>query len=178
MNLIKSLTHLGFKPEDYIIVNSDFSMVQKTEQRRIYPIELDEEGIVRTELIDITPPNPSIEQLESAWEEVQLKEYDITLLINEYLIGKEHDAENDSLNIVNGLLHSFNFTHIQKPTNTELLALKDIVANKKTNSIKYKQITDLESQITVRRLREAFLTNDLSFIQNIEDQIEAIRATL
>jgi hypothetical protein len=36
-------------------------------------------------------------------------------------------------------------------------------------------IVELEVQITPRRLREALLTGDNSFIKNIEDQIAALR---
>ena len=40
------------------------------------------------------------------------------------------------------------------------------------------QITVLEAQITPRRLREAVLTGDTSFISSIDAQITALRATL
>jgi hypothetical protein len=130
MNLIATLAQLGFKPEDYTISGDDFSMNEKSEERFIFPTEFDEEGNVLTETVDITPVKPSPEQLQSAWEEVQLKECDIALLINEYLIGKDRDSENDSLNIANGLLHSFNFTHVEKPTNAQLLALKSLAESK------------------------------------------------
>ncbi|OXE36897.1 MAG: hypothetical protein CGW95_04750 [Phenylobacterium zucineum] len=40
------------------------------------------------------------------------------------------------------------------------------------------QIAELETQITPRRLREAILLGDSSFISSIEAQIEVLRATL
>ena len=43
---------------------------------------------------------------------------------------------------------------------------------------KLKQISDLESQITPRRMREAMLSNDFSFIESIESQIQVIRSSL
>lgn len=130
MNIQKALEHLGFKPEDYIIDGEDFSMVAKSEERLVYPIELDNEGQALTESINVTPAKPSLEQLQVAWEEVQLKECDIVLLVNEYVKDAQRDPENDCLNIVDGLLHSFTFTHIARPTNAQLLALKDAVEAK------------------------------------------------
>ena len=41
-----------------------------------------------------------------------------------------------------------------------------------------KQIADLEAQITSRRVREAVLLNDHSFLQSIDDQIISLRAQL
>ena len=43
---------------------------------------------------------------------------------------------------------------------------------------KIKQIEELELQITPRRLREAVLSQDFSFIESIEQQIQAIRQGL
>lgn len=43
---------------------------------------------------------------------------------------------------------------------------------------KLKQIRELESQITPRRMREAMLYNDFSFIQEVNSQIEALRQQL
>jgi len=117
MNIQKTLSHLGFQPSDYTLSDSDFEMVQKF-------IE------VESEQVDVTPAKPSPEQLQSAWEEVQLKECDIALLVNEYVKDAQRDPENDCLNIVDGLLHSFSYTHIEKPTNAQLLALKSVVEAK------------------------------------------------
>lgn len=128
MNLIKTLSHLGFQPEDYTISGDDFTMTLKTTSVQVSHAEFDEEGQLlfeaEIEEVDVTPEKPSEEQLQSAWEEVQLKECDIALLISEYVKDAERDPENDCLNIVDGLLHSFSFTHIGKPTNFQLLELK------------------------------------------------------
>ena len=105
MNLEKVLKHLGFLPEDYSIDGSDFLMTSNHVK-------------------------PSETQLQKAWEEVQLKEYDIATLINEYIKDREIDLENDCFNIVDGVLHSFSYTHITKPTNAHLLELKSIVEAK------------------------------------------------
>lgn len=122
MNIQKTLSHLGFQPSDYTLSDSDFEMVQKFQQVEVSP-EVYEE-------VDVTPAKPSPEQLQSAWEEVQLSECDIALLVSEYIKGKQRDPENDCLNIVDGLLHSFTFTHIARPTNAQLLALKSVVEAK------------------------------------------------
>lgn len=135
MNLTKVLSHLEFQPSDYILSDSDFSMTPKF-------IE------VESEQVDVIPAKPSPEQLQAAWEEVQLKECDIALLVNEYVKDAQRDPENDCLNIVDGLLHSFTFTHIAKPTNAQLLALKSVVEAKVSQeeinaaAIKYLAETD------------------------------------
>lgn len=41
-----------------------------------------------------------------------------------------------------------------------------------------KQISDLETQITLRRLREAILGIDNGWLENIENQIAALRVQL
>lgn len=134
MDLIKVLNHLGFQPSDYIISGSDFSMSLKSQSVESIPAVYDQAGKLISEAImeevDVTPAKPSPEQLQAAWEEVQLKECDIALLISEYVKDSERDIENDCLNIVDGLLHSFTFTHIARPANAQLLALKSVVEAK------------------------------------------------
>lgn len=181
MNLTKVLAHLGFKPEDYTIFGSDFTMTQKS-QKVVKTPAVYEEGEIVTEAeiidVDVTPAKPSIEQLQVAWEEVQLSEVDITLLISKFIEGKERDFENDCFNVANGLLVSFDFTHIARPTNIELLALIPSIENDKQRQDKLDQIVALESSISPRRLREAVLSGDTSFIESIEQQILEIRNTL
>lgn len=48
------------------------------------------------------------------------------------------------------------------------------------NVPKRKQIAELEAQVTPRRVREAILGRvaSITFIQSIDDQIDAIRATI
>lgn len=133
MQLIKVLKQLGFQPEDYTISGSDFTMTPRFQQVEVSPAVYEGDDLISEavmEEVDITPAKPSPEQLQSAWEEVQLKECDIALLINEYVKDAQRDPENDCLNIVDGLLHSFTFTHIARPTNAQLLALKDVVEAK------------------------------------------------
>lgn len=40
------------------------------------------------------------------------------------------------------------------------------------------QISELESQVTPRRWREALLTGDFTFIESVDTQIAALRAAL
>lgn len=135
MNYKRALENLGLiEKEDFTITVESFEMLPKTQTVETSPAEFDEEGNLLfdavTEEVDATPARPSEEQLQASWEEVQLKECDIALLVNEYVKDAQRDIENDCLNIVDGLLHSFTFTHIEKPTNAQLLALKDAVAAK------------------------------------------------
>lgn len=135
MNYKRALENLGLiENEDFTLTVESFEMLPKTETVEVSPAEFDEEGNLLfdaiTEEVDVTPAKPSPEQLQAAWEEVQLKECDIALLVSEYIKDKQRDPENDCLNIVDGLLHSFTFTHIERPTNAQLLALKDAVEAK------------------------------------------------
>jgi len=70
-------------------------------------------------------PAPTQLQLDETWKHIQLSESDISLLISEYLKGKDllRDPENDSINIVNGNIHSWSFSKIPQPTADELVAL-------------------------------------------------------
>lgn len=67
---------------------------------------------------------PSLETLESTWKQVQISEIGITNLINEFLKGKDllRDSE-DSINIVEQSIYTWNFKNIPQPTIDELLAL-------------------------------------------------------
>jgi hypothetical protein len=49
---------------------------------------------------------------------------DITLAVGEFLADKKHlvDSENDSINIVDGIIHTFNFKNIEQPNADTLLA--------------------------------------------------------
>jgi restriction endonuclease Mrr len=123
---------------------------------------------------------PSMEQVVAAYIESKLDENDIAILITEYLIGKEslRDLENDSLNIVNNRIHRFSFTNIPQPTSSELVALIPAVQSKNSRKAKLEAIAVLEASLTNRRLREAVLSGDNSFINSVELQINAIRETL
>jgi len=101
------------------------------------------------------------------------------MLINNYLeANKEFVTDEDSMNIVDNRIHSWNFVNVTQPSIDILYSLIDSVAKSERNAAKIKQIEQLESLITARKLREAVLSGDNSFIQNIENQISAIRATL
>lgn len=61
---------------------------------------------------------------------------------------------------------------------TELRAEWAANAQRATKNKIKGQIANLEAQITARRIREAILTGDNTFIQNIETQIQALRNQL
>lgn len=81
-----------------------------------------------------TLPAPAQSVLDSTWKQIQISESDIAVLINEYLKGKEllRNYENDSINIVDGNIHSWSFANIPQPTVDELVALVPIVNSAKT----------------------------------------------
>ena len=68
--------------------------------------------------------------LQQLQEEAELKQSHIGSLITAYTEGKQTDLEKDSLEIVDGLIKSWNFAYIPQPTIAELLALKPIVEQK------------------------------------------------
>lgn len=105
---------------------------------------------------------------------------DIANLITEYLADKSalRDVENDSLNIVDNQIVSWNFANIPMPTAEELAVCEAKVLAKQTKGAKLAQIAALEAQVTPRRIREAVLSGDKSFIESIDAQITAIRATI
>ena len=72
-----------------------------------------------------TLPTPSNGSMTSIWEQIQVEEADIVLLIEEYLKGKENlrDYGNDSLNIVDNQIYSWSFTNVPQPTVDDFLAL-------------------------------------------------------
>lgn len=106
---------------------------------------------------------------------------DIAILINEYLsnFSEYRDIENDSINIQDNQIISWNFKpEIPMPTAEDLAACEVAVLAKQAKAEKLAQIAALEAQVTSRRLREAVLSGDNSFIADIDAQIVAIRATL
>jgi hypothetical protein len=203
MNILKVLQKLNLTENiDFVLTESSFVMLPKIRQVsqviehvavaetpavfdgevEITPTIPAVEAYSETVLVDeeYVPEAPSLQQMEAADIEVQLDENDIALLISEYLIGKDalRDPENDSINIVNNRIHSFTFTNIPQPSVSELLALIPAVQAKSTRDGKLKQIADLEALVTPRRVRDAVLSGDNSFIQNIDNQVQAIRVTL
>ena len=123
---------------------------------------------------------PSEAEILNAHKNISISEIDIVILINEYLKDKKElqDSESDSLNIVDGQIYSWNFKNIPCPTRDQLYDLVATVKSNNNKEAKLKQILELEAQITQRRIREAILTNDNSFIININNQIELLRGSL
>ena len=74
-------------------------------------------------LQEITAPTEEV--LTATWNQIQVLDEDISLLINEYLYGKENlrDYENDSLNTVDNQIYSWSFTNIPQPTIDDLVVL-------------------------------------------------------
>ena len=78
------------------------------------------------EFFTLTAPEQGV--LEEMWKHIQLEENDIVLLINKFLEGKDHlRTEEDSINIVNGHIYTWDYKNISQPTVDELLALIPIV---------------------------------------------------
>ena len=101
---------------------------------------------------------------------------DIALIINEYL--KEKDilrTEDDSLNIVDNQIYSWNFVNIPCPTAEELEACHIKVTHHNARQLILNEIKQLEEQVTPRRIREAVISGDKSFIEDIEAQIVELR---
>lgn len=105
---------------------------------------------------------------------------DIAILISKFLEDKAplRDHENDCVNIIDNQIVSWTFTNIPVPTAEELSACQVLVEAEQAKDSILKQIADLEAQITPRRLREAVITADYTFIQSIESQIVLLRQQL
>jgi hypothetical protein len=104
---------------------------------------------------------------------------DIALKISKYL-EKHADKrdENDSLNLVEGNIVGWDFVNVPMPTEQDLAdAEAEIVALEARNSL-LKAIESLEASITPRRVREALISGDKSFIEGVEAQIVALRGSL
>lgn len=76
-----------------------------------------------------TLPAPLESVMQETWKQIQISESDIALLIEKYLSDKSalRDFENDSINIVEGYIHTWNFKNIPQPTLDELIALIPVV---------------------------------------------------
>jgi hypothetical protein len=141
MNYKLALEHLGLKENiDFVITESSFEMLPKTQIVEISPQVLDEEGNILQEAVteeqQYVPAAPSEETLQVAHEEVQLKLSDLALLIEEYLADKSElrDPENDELNISEGRIVRWGFANIPQPTRGELVALIPIVELKQSKN--------------------------------------------
>ncbi len=105
-----------------------------------YVAAYDEVSMIQ-ELFTLTSPTQL--QLDETWKQVQLSDTDIALLVSEYLKNPLFikDQENDSINIVNGNIHSWNFKNIPQPTIDELVAL---IAPMTLKNTKAKMLSDLK----------------------------------
>jgi hypothetical protein len=136
----------------------------------IIPAEFDAQGV------EISPAQPAQEEIlavapVAAYDEVILvdEEYfevlpsmqevklscieDVALAIEEYLADKAElrDPENDSINIVDGRIHSFNFTNIPQPSVDELydayLAKKPKVEQEAVNAAALKYLAETDYKV-------------------------------
>lgn len=198
MELTKVLAKLNLQETiDYIIVGDSFEMVEQFRivdqiiSHEAVDEVLDAEGSVVSEAVEaysetiqvqesFFSPRPTQEQLEAANVEVVLDESDIVLLISAYLEGKESlkDPKNDSINIVDNRIFGWSFANITKPTNAELVAFVSNVKSKQSEKILLTQIADLEASVTPRKIREAILSGDKTFIANVDSAISSVRHKL
>lgn len=163
MNIQAKLLEKGFvEGVDYSITNNQLTALPKTRQVEqiiphvtVIPAVFDAQGVeissqsesVVNESVFVT--ETYTEQLPSL-ESVKLECIDISVAIGEFLKGKEalRDIENDSVNIVNNSIHSWNFKNIPCPTAAELIAcgeIAEIKANQEIiniESLKYLADTD------------------------------------
>jgi hypothetical protein len=161
MNIQQKLLPL-IENVDYSIQNDELIAIPKTRQveqqvphSTIIPAEFDAQGveispqseIVTYESVFVT--ETYTEQLPSL-ESVKLSIIDIAIAVGEYLADKTElrDLENDSINIVNNTLFSFNFKNVPHPSNTELIACfaaaeaKKVTAEQKAAALKFLAETD------------------------------------
>lgn len=108
-----------------------------------------------------------------------IKNENIVELVDAYLSTKRNLIDSDDcFNIHENKIHNWSFKNISKPTNEELALVVGIKNSKKNRDTVLAQIADLEAQITPRRIREALVSGDNTFILSIESQITALRASL
>lgn len=194
MNYKKVLEKLGLiENVDFALTAESFEMLPKTrqvEQTISHPevLEvLDVDGVTvltpyqaaYDEVILVeeqyTPTAPTQEQIEQANKEVTVEECDIALLVEEYLADKTalRDFENDSINIVNNRIHTWDFKNIPQPTLDDLFL---IVPNQKAKKEKQDRINAKLAlgQITDKACNDAFM-----YIQgaNVERELTSEQKT-
>ena len=104
---------------------------------------------------------------------------DIVQKISRYLELNAHlRDEDDSLNIVDGQIFSWNFKNIPQPTEQDLIDAESQIIALEARNATLKAITELEASVTPRRLREAVISGDKSFIEGVNAQIEELRKGL
>lgn len=161
MNYKAVLKYLGLMENvDFTLTVDSFLMVEKFReviQETVIPAVppvLDENGEVitagtpeYTQYLPVQegyfPEPPTQEELENAEAEVLLLGVDISLVIGEYLIGKEllRDEE-DSLNIVDNKIFSWDFKNIPMPTRIELAQLVAPMNVKIANALRKKELLE------------------------------------
>lgn len=124
-------------------------------------------------------PAPSAEALAYAEKQIAVAESDMAMLVSKFLEGKESlRDEDDCINIVDNQIYSWSFKNIPCPTFEELYAGSLAISADQYKQSVLVQISELEAQITPRRLREAVLSGDKSFIESVDAQILVLRASL
>ncbi len=190
------LESFGLKEtEDFIIVGDWFTKVAKTRTIQVDVHHPEIPAIYHGSTI-ITPSVPAWTEQTQVEETYYanfpsdsiisetlhaelIKDENISDLVSAFLSDKQHlVTEDDSINIHNNKIHNWSFKNIAKPTNQQLSSVILTKNQMIQRQEKLKQIADLEKQITTRRVREALVSGDNSFIVNIENQIIAIRNTL
>jgi hypothetical protein len=104
---------------------------------------------------------------------------DIALKISKYL-EKHKDVrdENDSLNLVDGMIVGWDFLNVPIPTEQDLIDAEAELTSLEARNSLLKAIADAEASITPRRVRECLISGDKSFIEGVEAQIVALRNQL
>ena len=123
---------------------------------------------------------PSEEEMQDMHKNLCIQEFEVAVLVNEFLKDKKElrDFENDSLSIANNQINVWDFKNIPCPTRDELFALCAVIKEKNNKEAIKNEIEALEASLTPRRLREALLTGDNSFVSEVENKIIALRAKL
>jgi hypothetical protein len=197
MNYKKILEQFGLKEGvDFVITSTGFDKIAKTRivdqviHHDAVPARMNGETVIESalpaydETIQATETYfevfPSTEEILNAHKNICIKEIDIAILIEEYLKDKSalRDTENDSINIVNGQIQDWRFTNIPCPTRDELFDFVAVVELKNSKEAIQKEIAELEASITPRRVREAVISGDNSFIVSIDNQIAVLRAKI
>jgi hypothetical protein len=142
MNIKKILESRGLiEGVDFTITPEGFSKVAKTrmvDQEIVHPAipaVMNGETVIEqaiasyTETIQVEETYfavfPSNEEIVEMNKNLEIEAVDIALLIEAFLADKQslRDVENDSINIVDNRIHTWNFANIPQPTRDELHAL-------------------------------------------------------
>ena len=156
---------------DYAIIDGELIPLPKTRQvEQTIHHEATEEVPAYDEVV--LQDEVFFEQLPSL-ESVKLSIIDVAIAVSEYLSDKQElrDLENDSINIVNNTIHSFNFKNIPHPSVAELLACYEVAIARSSQAainaeaLKYLADTDY---LVIRALED---TN-----KPVSEEIKQLRA--